>query len=80
MHIYFKETSSTVEKCEGPLWKVLFFLPEFSNMERRFTPRWVLKSEGVVFVVFVPQSSRFLGWRYHWVVLENGNLSWYLSR
>ncbi|XP_059914333.1 oxysterol-binding protein-related protein 1-like isoform X3 [Gadus macrocephalus] len=41
-----KETSSTVEKCEGPLWK----------------------------------SSRFLGWRYHWVVLENGNLSWYLSR
>ncbi|CAL8279905.1 unnamed protein product [Lota lota] len=41
-----KETSSTVKKFEGPLWK----------------------------------SSRFLGWRYHWVVLENGNLSWYHRR
>ncbi|KAJ3594788.1 hypothetical protein NHX12_004094, partial [Muraenolepis orangiensis] len=41
-----KESSSTVQKLEGSLWK----------------------------------SSRFLGWRYHWVVLENGNLSWYHRR
>lgn len=23
------------------------------------------------------QSSRFLGWRSHWVVIEDGTLSWY---
>lgn len=26
---------------------------------------------------FTSQSSRFLGWRSHWVVLEDGTLSWY---
>lgn len=29
------------------------------------------------FVVLLFESSRFLGWRSHWVVIEDGTLSWY---
>lgn len=71
--ISLQETSSTVQKFEGPLWKVLSFYLITRNLKygKHF------KTLCVCVLFYGPQSSRFLGWRYHWVVLEDGNLSWY---
>uniref|UniRef100_A0A8C9ZKS1 Oxysterol-binding protein n=1 Tax=Sander lucioperca TaxID=283035 RepID=A0A8C9ZKS1_SANLU len=37
----------------------------------------LLDSSSVVDFMCLQQSSRFLGWRSHWVIVEDGTLSWY---
>ncbi|XP_077413203.1 oxysterol-binding protein-related protein 1-like isoform X2 [Vanacampus margaritifer] len=63
-----KEASSRVQKIEGPLWKVprcqsvCLSLDRTSNVPGQTSPHL---------------SSRFIGWRLHWVVIEDGTVSWY---
>lgn len=80
-------TISTEPFCSAPLWigcliflvSVLPHTESLSHLHFSCVP--LFAGYPLLFFwhlcLFLRQSSRFLGWRRHWVVIEDGRVSWY---